>query len=135
MKRLINGLILLLICGTVYADDISNLDRFLCASSEITVCIEGEECVSVLPWEIGVPQFVVVDIKKKQISTTKASGENRSTPIQTIKREDSVIFLQGVEQGRAFSYVIDKATGLVTVSVSRDGVTVSVFGACTDAAI
>ena len=135
MKRLINGLILLLICGTVYADDISNLDRFLCASSEITVCIEGEECVSVLPWEIGVPQFVVVDIKKKQISTTKASGENRSTPIQTIKREGSVIFLQGVEQGRAFSYVIDKATGLVTVSVSRDGVTVSVFGACTDADI
>ncbi len=135
MKRLINRLILLLICGTVYADDISNLDRFLCASSEITVCIEGEECVSVLPWEIGVPQFVVVDIKKKQISTTKASEENRSTPIQTIKREDSVIFLQGVEQGRAFSYVIDKATGLVTVSVSRDGVTVSVFGACTDADI
>lgn len=37
--------------------------------------------------------------------------------------------------GRAFSFVIDEATGHMTVAVSRDGLSVSVFGACTDADI
>ena len=30
------------------------------------------------------------------------------------------------------SFVIDEATGRMTVAVSRDGLSVSVFGACTD---
>jgi len=38
-----------------------------------------------------------------------------------------------MEGGRAFSFVIDEATGLLTVAVARDGLSVSVFGACTDA--
>ena len=42
-------------------------------------------------------------------------------------------FLQGVETERAFSFVIDEASGRMTVAVSLDGMSVSVFGACTDA--
>jgi hypothetical protein len=63
---------------------------------------------------------------------TKASQENRTSPITTLSRTDGNIFLQGIEGGRAFSFVIDEETGRVTVAVSRDGLTVTVFGACTD---
>jgi hypothetical protein len=132
MKKIYAILAALLISGTSIADDISDLDRFLCATSQLVVCFEDSECLAMLPAEVGVPQFVVVDIKKKLIATTKASGENRSTPIRTFQREDATIYLQGIEGGRAFSFVIDEATGLLTVAVSRDGLTVSVFGACTD---
>ena len=99
------------------------------------VCFEDGDCYELHPWEANVPQFVVIDTKKKTLSTTKASDENRSTPIRTLQRQDGKIFLQGIEAGRAFSYVIDECTGLVTVAVSRDGLSVSVFGACTDADI
>ena len=37
-----------------------------------------------------------------------------------------------MEDGRVFSFVIDEATGRMTVAVSRDGISVRVFGACTD---
>ncbi len=41
--------------------------------------------------------------------------------------------LQGIEDGRVFGFVIDEESGVLTVSVARDGISVSVFGACTDA--
>ena len=132
MKKNFVALAFLLVAGTSVADDISNSNRFLCSTSQLVVCFEDAECLTMLPGDVNVPQFVVVDTKKKLISTTKASGENRSTPIRTLQREDSAIFLQGIEDGRASSFVIDEQTGLVTVAVSRNGLTVSVFGACTD---
>lgn len=132
MRKLTIALSLFTICSAGLADDISGSERFLCSTSEVIACAEGGECSSVFAWEVGVPQFVVVDTKKKLLSTTKASGENRSTPIRLILREDAKIFLQGIEGGRAFSFVIDELTGLLTVAVSRDGLTVSIFGACTD---
>ena len=89
MKKLYIAFAFLLISGSSVADDISNSDKILCSTSQLIVCFEDGECVTMQPWEIGVPQFVVVDTKKKVISTTKASGENRSTPIRTLHREDS----------------------------------------------
>ena len=134
-KKIYIALGLLLASAASIADDVSNSNKLLCSTSQLVVCFESGECITMQPWEIGVPQFVIVDTKKKLISTTKASGENRSTPIRTLEREDSTIFLQGVEAGRAFSFSIDEQTGLLTVAVSRDGLTVSVFGACTDSDI
>ena len=123
---------LLSIPGAGIADDLSGLDKFLCSPAQIISCFEGAECSTLLPWEADIPQFVIIDTKKKLISTTKGSNENRSTPIQSVQREDSTIYLQGVEGGRAFSFVIEESSGLLTVSVARDGVTVTIFGACTD---
>jgi hypothetical protein len=132
MKKQLVALTLLAISSLVVADDVTDSDQLLCSAGEVVVCFEGGECMEVLPWELNVPQFVVVDLKKKTISTTKASGENRSTPIRTLNRDGEAIVFQGIEAGRAFSFTIDKRTGLLTVAVSRDGLTVSVFGACTD---
>ena len=46
---------------------------------------------------------------------------------------DGLIYLQGIEGARAFSFVIDESTGSLTASIARDGISVNVFGACTDA--
>ncbi len=126
---------ILSISGASIADDLSGLDKFLCSPAQIIACYEGTDCMTLMPWEADIPQFVVVDTKKKLVSTTKGSGENRSTPIKSVQREDSTIYLQGVEGGRAFSFVIHEPSGLLTFSVARDGVTVTVFGACTDTKI
>jgi hypothetical protein len=52
-----------------------------------------------------------------------------------VSKNDGLIFLQGIEGGRAFSFVIEEAGGHMTVSVARDGISVNVFGACTDSDI
>ena len=135
MKRIAMVLAGLILAGTAYADPLTGVNRFVCAASQVQICLEGDTCYSASPWELDVPEFVVIDLKKKSISTTKASGDDRSTTFNNSVRSEGNIFLQGLEAGRAFSFVIDEATGYMSVAVARDGMVVSVFGACTDADI
>ena len=124
---------LLVASGAALADNLAGIDRLVCASGQAQICLENGECYSTTPWELSVPDFVVIDTKKGVISTTKASGEDRTTQFAKSERVDGVIYLQGTEGGRAFSLVIHEATGKLTVAIARDGLTVTVFGACTDA--
>jgi hypothetical protein len=113
------------------ADDVSGADFVLCSSAQATLCSADGSCESGPPWNWNIPEFIEIDFKANKLGTTEASGENRTTAIKYVERTDGTIFLQGAEQGRAFSFVIDEKTGMLSVAVARDGVTVSVFGACT----
>ena len=129
--QLIVALMLFAAFAAATADDITGVNRFVCAPAQVTVCDEAGACVSVLPWEVNVPRFLVFDLKKKRISTTEASGENRATPIQSVIETEDAIYLQGVEGGRAFSFVISRSTGFMSAAVAREDLTVTGFGACT----
>jgi hypothetical protein len=112
------------------ADDLSGADRFLCASSLVVRCDTIGECESGPPWEWNMPSFIQVDLKKKLLSTPAASAEQRRSPI-TVVRAAGQIILQGAENGRALSTVIDEETGLASSAIALDGMTINVFGACT----
>ena len=114
------------------AENIENADELLCAAAQVQVCYENGKCFSKAPWELSIPDFVVIDTKEKTISTTKASGENRSSPFATAERSEGVIYLQGMEGERLFSFVIEEFSGAMTVAIVRDGFSVTVFGVCTD---
>ena len=131
-SALLGGCILLAV-APARADDLTGADRLICAATTILACAETGDCTEVLPAELNVPQFIEIDLAGKRLSTTKASGENRSTPILTLKREQGRIVLQGYEAGRAFSFVISEADGRSSAAVARDGLSVAVFGACTPA--
>jgi hypothetical protein len=113
------------------ADDLTGADQLLCTAVQATRCNDDGDCTQDLPWNLNVPQFIQVDLKARRLSTTKASGENRSTPIESLKREKGQIVLQGYEGGRAFSFVIEEATGMLSAAVAAQGKAVVVFGACT----
>lgn len=115
----------------VRADDVRGQDRILCSIAQTSVCEDDGGCKSEAPWSLNVPLFIEVDLKGKLFSTTKASGENRSTPIRSSFRDDGLLVLQGYEEGRAFSFVISEEDGLSSIALARDGQTVSAFGACT----
>jgi hypothetical protein len=113
------------------ADSLSNQNLLLCTAVTAMHCHDDGDCVVDVPWNLNIPQFIQVNLEKKTLSTTKASGENRSTPIRNLVREGGQIYLQGLEGGRAFSFVINEESGLLSVGVAADGKVVSVFGACT----
>ena len=133
MKKLAVIVAGMLLVVSALADNLEGVDKMICAAGQVQICIENDMCYPANAAELDVPDFVIIDLKKKVISTTKASNQNRSTPLKYIERADGLVYLQGIEGGRAFSFMIDEATGRMTVSVARDGVAVSVFGACTDA--
>jgi hypothetical protein len=132
MKKLTAALAGMLIGGLVQADNLEGVDEIVCAAAQVQICIENDTCYSATPFELDIPDFVVIDISKKTVSTTRASNQNRSTKFTSVTKNDGLIYLQGMEGGRAFSFVIHEASGRMTVAVSRDGMSVSVFGACTD---
>ena len=122
----------LLVCsGLARADNLDGVDQLVCSSGQAQICLENGSCYAATPWELSVPDFVLIDVKKHTVRTTRASGLNRSTTFSSFDRADGLIKMQGVESGRAFSFVIHEATGKLTASIARDGLTVTVFGACT----
>jgi hypothetical protein len=132
MKKLAIAIAGVLLGGLVHADKLEGVNEMVCAPAQVQICIENDTCYSATPAELGVPDFVIIDTKKKTISTTKSSDQNRSSPFTSVLKSDGLIFLQGIEDERAFSFVIEEATGQMTVAVANDGISVIVFGACTD---
>lgn len=121
----------LIMTSPVIADSIKDTGRLLCVPGTVAHCVDGQRCRSELPESENIPEFIEVDLKKKTLSATKASGEDRSTPILSQVRSGGYLFLQGVENGRTFSMVISESTGNLTFVVATDGETASMFGGCT----
>lgn len=135
MKKRIIVLAGTLIVGLAQAENLEGIDRMICAATQAKICIENDKCYTAAPAELHMPDFVVIDTEKKTVSTTKVSGQNRSTTFASVKKNDGLIYMQGIEGDRAFSFVIGEATGHMTVTVLSDGFSVSVFGVCTDSDI
>lgn len=121
----------LISASSVAADTLKDAKRMLCVPGTVSHCVNGEACSSELPETENIPEFIEVDLKKKTLSATRASGQDRTTPILSQARSGGYIFLQGVENGRTFSMVISESTGDLTFVVATDGETASMFGACT----
>ncbi len=121
----------LLFALPVAGDVLKGADRMLCVPGPVFHCVNDGGCNSELPEDENIPQFIEVDLKRKTLAVTRASGEDRSTPIQSQARTAGYIYLQGVENGRTFSMVISENTGDLTFVVATDGETASMFGECT----
>ena len=115
----------------VQADDLTGSSRILCAAVQATVCFADGDCTVDLPWNLSIPEFIEVDLEARTLSTTAASGLDRSTPIEHLSRQDGTLVLQGFQMCRAFSFIITEDTGQATIAVAIEGLAVSVFGACT----
>ena len=135
MKRSVVASVGLVASSMALADNLEGAVRLLCAPEQIMICVEEADCYPAHGSELGVPDFIIVDLKNKKMQTTKASEQTRTTAFSTMSRTGGKIFLQGVENGRAFSFLINEATGSLTVAVSRDGVAVAAFGSCTNAKV
>ena len=129
----LSALLLVAAAPAALADDLTGSNRFLCSVVTISRCyIDG--CMDDTPDGALVPQFVNVDLGAKLLSTTPASGQNRTTPIESLRREGGLIVLQGLQNGRAFSFVIGEKSGNASVAIARDEIVLAVAAVCTPAA-
>ena len=124
---------LLLLASPLLAENVSEAERIVCATSTAVICVETGECFRIMPDEIDLPRFILVDTKKHTLSTTRLSDRPRKTEVERFLQEDGRILMQGMDQGRAYSLGIEEDVGLLTGIMAKDGVTLSVFGDCTDA--
>ena len=135
MRNLIFVAGIALVSTTALSDNVTGTSRLLCSQGQVMVCLHSAECAIVASAMVETPQFVVVDTREKIVSTTKASGDGRSSKIGNLTREGGLIMAQGKHDERVFSFVIDEATGTFTGSVASDGYTINSFGFCTNAEV
>lgn len=122
--------LLVAVTPTAVADDLTGSSRFLCSVVTVGRC-DVDGCMDDTPDGTLVPQFVIIDLGAKLLSTTPASGQNRSTPIESLRREKGLVVLQGLENGRAFSFVISEKTGSASVAIAREELVLAVSAMCT----
>ena len=101
----------------------------LCAPSDIAQCDQSARCERVSPSDVDLPPFVRVDFGKKRLMSL--TDPPRESPIDTVQQREGLTILQGAQNGRAWSLVIDQETGRMTVSVADGEGAFAVFGACT----
>src|SRR5688572_699580 len=130
-RLLTTGMLSLLCCGAVFAEDLSGSDSLLCYGLSAARCEIGEPCEALAPWQLKLPDFVKLDLRGKRIHTTAASPEERETPLQSVQRDNGTILIHGAQGERAFSWLIDELSGDGTLSVAGHGQSVTVFTVCT----
>lgn len=124
------AILLLAASPALVADDLTGANRFLCSVVTVGRC-DADGCETSTPDDATIPQFVIVDLGAKLLSTTPASGQNRTTPIESLRRDGGLIVLQGLQNGRAFSFVISEKSGNASVAIAREELVLAVSAACT----
>lgn len=113
------------------ADELTGSTHFLCTGWQATRCLADGTCETQAPWKLNIPDFVEVDLDESLIVETGTHVEKRTTEIDVALRQDGLILMHGQQQDRAWSWVINEASGEGTLTVSSQGAGVLVFSACT----
>jgi hypothetical protein len=125
------GLAALVLSGPARADDLTGADKLLCSAGSASTCCDDGLCATGTAAELGVPQFLEIDLAGKRISTTKASGLNRVSVVAAVTRADGRIIVQGVDGGRGYSLVIKEKSGELAAAVAGGECSVMAYGSCT----
>jgi hypothetical protein len=116
--------------GTATADDVTGTDRWVCTVWQAISCSTEGDCKSTEAWRLNIPDFLKVDLGAKELVTPEGSDEQRSSSIETVTRRDGRVFLSGSQGARAYSWVINEASGEGTLAIVSDTTTITLFTAC-----
>lgn len=140
-KIKICGLIVIsvgMIFTSAMAGDFDGSKELICSIMDVVECGPGGKCQQITAEEVGIPHFLRINFKDKQIGATQASGDKRSTDIEKFEKVDSKVIIQGAEDGIegvrdgvGWSLAIAEDSGKMVLTASGDEVGFVAFGACT----
>jgi 6-phosphogluconate dehydrogenase len=140
-KMKIFGLTLALVGLTAFpavAGDFDGSKELICAVMDLVECQPGGKCQQVTAEDVGIPRFLKINFKEKNISAIQADGSKRSTAIENFEKIDGKVIIQGAEDGIegvrdgvGWSLAIAEETGKTVLTASGDEVGFVIFGACT----
>ena len=101
---------------------------WLCSVSESLAVYDDGSSGEIDMGDMEAPTFLRVNTETMEVTLLAPdSRKGEITAIGTVERGDDIWVIMGVEKGRAWSLVISDQ-GYMTLSVTGDGVTWSVFG-------
>lgn len=105
----------------------------ICAVTQAIACQKGAECQSGSTTASEMPVLLRINPGKNEIISKKENGEKKTSTIKQTTTDDEGRFViyQGVEPGGAWSTVVDKTTGSMTISVAAgENDAFIIYGTC-----
>lgn len=108
-------------------------DPMICAVNETNACTKGENCARGGAGDVNMPFLMKISPREKEILSLAEDGTRRVSTIRNSATDvdNRFVVYQGVEQGGAWSVVVDTTSGAMTVSIaSGDANAYVLYGAC-----
>ena len=133
MNKLIGAILLAFILIAPYqlaTAGIGDSQTLFCAVIDAIDCKAGNGCSKTTAEDINISQFIKVDLQSKKISSVGNPESKRESAFKNYNRVEGSIIIQGSEEGRGWSAVIDESTGKISATIVEGGGSFVIFGAC-----
>ena len=110
--------------------DFDGKQELVCSAGDAAECDTSAACDKVAAGEIDLPGAIHVDFKKKVVRS--ADGQ-RSSPIRSVEVEEAALIVQGSQNGRGWSMVIERASGKLTGTIAEIAGAFVLSGSCANA--
>ena len=117
--------------GTAGAAELDGSAPFICVVMGLTECDRWGACEPVGRDVLELPPFVRVNVAAKALEAMDGSGRKTAIHSSALVTEKARLILQGGENGRAWSLVIDQKTGEMTAAVADHDGGFLIAGVCT----
>lgn len=105
-------------------------DQAICAVQQAIACSPTEICDRSLPAAVNLPVLLRVDLEDGVVVSRQQSGAERTSQIGVQSGDDAHHIVQGMDEGTAWSMVIDLETGQFTIASAHADVGYTAFGVC-----
>jgi hypothetical protein len=113
--RLLALWVLFALPAAAFAAELDAAQPLRCALAEAAECDEAAFCTDVTLDQIELPEAWRVDFGAKQLVSTDG---RRTSPIQAVETLDRVVVLQGHQNGRGWTMVVERATGHLSATIT-----------------
>jgi len=114
--------------GSARAESLDASKSLLCSISEAAECDGVAACTDVTLEQIDLPPLWRVDFAARQLASQDGQ---RTSPIAALETQDAVLVLQGHQNARGWTLVIERATGHLSASAADAGGAFVLAGSCT----
>ncbi len=114
--------------GSSRAEGLDASKPLLCSITEAAECDGVANCTDVTLEQIDLPPLWRVDFAGKQLASKDGT---RSSPIATIETLDAALLLQGNQNGRGWTLIVERATGHLSASAADAEGAFALAGSCT----
>ncbi len=117
--------------GFAGAADFDGSRKLLCAPTDAVQCEGAGECDRAEVEDLNIPKFLTIDFKNKELrGRVEGTASEEVTKIQNVEKLDNQTVLQGIQNGRGWSIVIDAVSGDMSAAIAGDDISFVLFGVC-----
>jgi hypothetical protein len=104
---------------------------YFCAVSEVYECQGVVGCKRASTDAINLPELIVLDVDKKQLSGASMGEPSRTEDIEGLSSDDKNIYLYGTQGLDTWNATISLENGALTGGISSAPSSFALFGNCT----